>query len=96
VLLASGYIAGGAIAGIIIAIVQGGLSKVDSAISTWAEQNIGPHSDLLSLFPFLLLSIFLYLVGREVFLSMLVGSKRKEAFDPYLHWNTSRRSYRAY
>jgi uncharacterized oligopeptide transporter (OPT) family protein len=73
VLLASGYIAGGAIAGIIIAIVQGGLSKVDSAITGWAERYnplyFGPNSDWLSLFPFFLLIILLYLVGREVLLS---------------------------
>ena len=37
VLLASGYIAGGAIAGIIIAFVQGVTTKLDSSITTWAE-----------------------------------------------------------
>jgi hypothetical protein len=73
VLLASGYIAGGAIAGIVIAIVQGGLSKLDATLTAWAERfspfYLGPNSDWLSLFPFLLLIIFLYLVGKEVLLS---------------------------
>ena len=38
VLLASGYIAGGAIAGIVIAFVQGVTTKLDSSITTWATQ----------------------------------------------------------
>ena len=69
VLLASGYIAGGAIAGIVIAILAGGMSKLDEAISKWAEAHnpfyAGPNSDLLALLPFVALVAFLYWVARH-------------------------------
>ncbi|TMQ70802.1 MAG: peptide transporter, partial [Candidatus Eisenbacteria bacterium] len=69
VLLASGYIAGGAIAGIIIAFIAGLFDNVDAALTKWAEASnpffAGPSSDLLSLIPFVLLTGFLLLVGRE-------------------------------
>jgi putative OPT family oligopeptide transporter len=69
VLLASGYIAGGAIAGIIIAFIAGALTGVDKRITDWAGAHnpffAGPNSDWLALIPFALLSVFLYLVGRE-------------------------------
>jgi len=69
VLLGSGYIAGGAIAGIIIAFIQGGLGKVDAAISKWADVNspfyAGPHADLLALLPFAALVVYLYWVGKR-------------------------------
>jgi putative OPT family oligopeptide transporter len=75
VLLASGYIAGGALAGIIIAIMQGGparLVDLSKRIEDWATANnpffSGAHSDLLATFPFILLCIALYLVGRDVLL----------------------------
>src|SRR4029077_13253547 len=72
VLLASGYIAGGAIAGIIIAFITGALDKVDAAITHWAETSnpfyAGANSDLLALLPFVALTVFLYLVGRETVL----------------------------
>lgn len=72
VLLASGYIAGGAIAGIIIAFIAGALPALDTQIAQWAETAnpffAGPRSDLLALLPFLALSVLLYLVGREVLL----------------------------
>jgi hypothetical protein len=70
VLLASGYIAGGAIAGILIAFMAGVLDKTDRALEDWARAHnpffAGPSSDLLSVIPFLAISIVLYLVGREV------------------------------
>ena len=73
VLLASGYIAGGAIAGIIIAIIQGGLSTVDAKITQWTEGHnpffAGANSDWLALLPFAALTAFLYLVGREALLA---------------------------
>jgi putative OPT family oligopeptide transporter len=73
VLMASGYIAGGAIAGIIIAFIQGKLDQLDSSLTHWAEANnplfAGPHSDLLALAPFILLCGALYLVAREKLLS---------------------------
>ena len=75
VLLASGYIAGGAIAGIVIALLQGvdRLATVDNAFSKWATDHnpvySGPHSDALSMIFFLGLCGFLYLVGRESLLA---------------------------
>jgi OPT family oligopeptide transporter len=63
VLLASGYIAGGAIAGILIAFVQGGLGKVDARITAWAESRNpfydSANADLLALIPFVLLTAIL-------------------------------------
>jgi hypothetical protein len=77
VLLASGYIAGGAIAGIVIAFMAGALGGIDFALTKWAEANnpffAGPRSDLLALLPFLALTGFLYLVGRE---RLLAGRRR--------------------
>jgi hypothetical protein len=73
VLLASGYIAGGAIAGIIIAFMAGVLTSTDTRITKWAEAFnpffAGPNADWLALLPFLALAGFLYLVGREVLLA---------------------------
>ena len=75
VLLASGYIAGGAIAGILIAFMAGVFERTDAALTTWARANnpffAGPHADLLALIPFVLLTGFLLLVGRE----KLMGAK---------------------
>ena len=73
VLLSSGYIAGGAIAGIGIAFVSGVMEPVDEALGAWSTAHNpffeGPYADLLSLVPFALIVAFLYLVGRRVFLS---------------------------
>ena len=70
VLLASGYIAGGAIAGIAIAFVQGVTTTLDSRINTWASDHnpffAGPNADWLALIPFLVLVGFLYLTGRQL------------------------------
>ena len=74
VLLASGYIAGGALAGIVIAFMAGVPSLVDVSkrIEDWATTKNpffnGANADLLALFPFLLLCILLYLVGRDILL----------------------------
>ena len=69
VLLASGYIAGGAIAGIVIAITQGFADRFDASLQRWSEAHNpffnGASSDLLSLLPYVLLTGFLYLVARE-------------------------------
>jgi uncharacterized oligopeptide transporter (OPT) family protein len=69
VLAASGYIAGGAIAGILIAILAGVMEKQDRAFTNWAEKfnpfYNGANSDALALIPFALIVVFLYLVGRE-------------------------------
>ncbi|WP_374583276.1 OPT family oligopeptide transporter [Pseudoduganella sp.] len=69
VLLASGYIAGGALAGIVIAITAGVLTGFDAAITQWAEQYnpffSGPSADLLSLLPYAVIMALLLWVARE-------------------------------
>ena len=69
VLMASGYIAGGAIAGIIIAFLAGVTEVFDKSIAKWAADNnplhSGPLADGLSLIPFAILILLLYLTGRE-------------------------------
>jgi putative OPT family oligopeptide transporter len=72
VLLASGYIAGGALAGIVIAFMAGvpSLVGISRRIEEWsAAQNPffnGAYADLLALIPFIFLSLLLYLVGRDI------------------------------
>lgn len=69
VLLASGYIAGGAIAGIIIAFLAGVTDEFDAAVGRFMTEHNpffnGPHADLLSLIPYGLLCGFLYFVAKE-------------------------------
>jgi putative OPT family oligopeptide transporter len=69
VLLASGYIAGGAITGIIIAFMAGVFDRMDNQITQWAAAHnpfyAGPHSDCLALIPFAALVLLLFLVGRR-------------------------------
>ena len=69
VLLASGYIAGGALAGIIIAFVAGGLDRFSDQINTWMTLHNpfygGPWADALTLVPFAVLAIVLYAFGRK-------------------------------
>ena len=72
VLLASGYIAGGAIAGIIVALIQGVFVPTDHALGEWAKGNPffdGSWSNVLSLIPYVLLCGFLFLVAREKLLA---------------------------
>src|SRR5574337_1016241 len=68
VLLASGYIAGGALAGIVIAFSAGVLGGFDQAVGNWATANnplcAGPYADWLSLLPFAGLAVLLYVRGR--------------------------------
>jgi putative OPT family oligopeptide transporter len=68
VLLASGYIAGGAIAGIVIAFMAGALSDTDNKITTWAEAHnpfyAGANADWLALIPFAALTFLLFWVAR--------------------------------
>jgi uncharacterized oligopeptide transporter (OPT) family protein len=68
-LLASGYIAGGALAGIIIAITAGVMTDFDDAMNKWAEAAnpffAGVSSDLLSILPYAAICVLLYVVGRE-------------------------------
>ena len=69
VLMASGYIAGGAIAGIVIAFMAGFLTDTTRGIEEWSKEHNpffnGASADLLSLIPFALLAFLLYAVGRE-------------------------------
>lgn len=69
VLLSSGYIAGGALAGIIIAFSAGVLTDFDKAMNDWAVKSNpffeGPNSDWLSMLPYAFLIVLLYWFGRE-------------------------------
>jgi len=74
VLMASGYIAGGAIAGIIIAFLAGVplFAGFNRSMTEFGESNpfhAGPWSDALGLIPFIILVLLLYAVGREWVLS---------------------------
>jgi putative OPT family oligopeptide transporter len=70
VLLASGYIAGGALAGIMVALAIEFLGQVMLTFTNWSEANnpfyAGSQSDLLSLLPFTVLAVLLYYTGREL------------------------------
>ena len=92
VLMASGYIAGGALASIFIAFMAGVLAPVNKSIQDWSmgnnpfysvssdylERNPGAaqhdYAHLLSVIPFLILIILLYMVGREW---ILAGRRNK-------------------
>jgi putative OPT family oligopeptide transporter len=68
-LLASGYIAGGALGGIVIAFTAGILTDFDKKLSDWATANNpffnGANADLLTMLPYALIVIALYWIGRE-------------------------------
>jgi hypothetical protein len=80
VLLASGYIAGGALAGIVIAFMAGAFKPTTDAITDWSKAHnpffYGSNSDLLSLIPFLVLVVVLYLVGRDILLKARPSTNR--------------------
>lgn len=69
VLMASGYIAGGAIAGILIAFIAGVFDQVDNAITQWATASNpffhGPQADVLALIPFVVIVYLLYRAGTR-------------------------------
>jgi putative OPT family oligopeptide transporter len=69
VLMASGYIAGGALAGIIIAITAGILTNFDAAMSHWAEHSNpfyqGANADALTLLPYAVIAFLLYWFARK-------------------------------
>ena len=75
VLLASGYIAGGALAGIVIAFMAGvpRFKPMNDSIRDWATASNpffeGPWSDALAMLPFTVLCVLLYLVGRDVLMA---------------------------
>lgn len=78
VLLASGYIAGGALAGILLAVASVYFAGGMTSMSKWAEEGnpffAGNNADWLAMIPFGILAIFLYYVGRE----LIFAPKRKE------------------
>ncbi len=78
VLMASGYIAGGAIAGIVIAFMTAVLTRFNDCVTdVMTRRNplfAGPSADLLALLPFAVLVSLLYLAGRE---AILTGRRAK-------------------
>jgi len=74
VLLASGYIAGATLAGVVYSFLNlsEGITSKLTGLEQWATQHNpffeGPYSDLLGLIPLLILTVVLYLVGREILL----------------------------
>jgi len=84
VLLASGYIAGATLAGVIYAFLnlQEGIVRWLKGFEEWALHHNpffeGPSSDVLGMIPFLLLTILLYLVGRELVLKPAPIPRREE------------------
>jgi hypothetical protein len=74
VLMASGYIAGGAIAGTVYAFLN--LWPRFTDFTKWADETMknnpvfaGAYSDALTVIPFAVLCLLLYLAGREVILA---------------------------
>ncbi|MBR7792493.1 oligopeptide transporter, OPT family [Undibacterium sp. FT147W] len=69
VLLSSGYIAGGALAGIVIAFTAGILTGFDKAIGDWATAHNpffeGAYANGLTLIPYAVIILTLYMVARE-------------------------------
>jgi hypothetical protein len=79
VLLASGYIAGGALAGIIVAFSAEFLADTVAGIEKWSEaSNPFYTSNLLALLPFAILTAILYFVGRDA----LFGGKGNAITEP--------------
>ncbi len=78
VLVASGYIAGAAVAGILFAIFAfwPALNAIQNGFGKWAKESNpfweGSNADWLGMIPFVLLSVILYFVGREW---LLAGKK---------------------
>jgi len=84
VLLASGYIAGATLAGVIFAFLnlREGIVERLKVFEEWATHHNpffeGPNSDMLGMIPFLILTILLYLVGRELVLKPTPIVRREE------------------
>ena len=78
VLLASGYIAGGTLAGVLFAFLAIPMKDRLDDFEKWATAHNpffdGPSSDLLAMLPFVVLSIVLYLVGRD---ALLAGKSKR-------------------
>ena len=75
VLMASGYIAGGALAGIIFAFLNSlpSLSGFNERVGNWASTSNpffkGAWENVLPLIPFVIITVLLYLAGRELILA---------------------------
>ncbi|MEP6777831.1 MAG: oligopeptide transporter, OPT family [Chthoniobacterales bacterium] len=73
VLLSSGYIAGGTLAGVVFAFLAIPLKARLDAFERWATTHNpffeGPWSDALAMIPFLVLCVLLYFVGRDVLMA---------------------------
>lgn len=73
VLLASGYIAGATLAGVVYSFLNlsEGITRRLAGLEQWAAEHNpafdGPYADVIGLLPLLIVSIFLYLVGRDRF-----------------------------
>ncbi len=78
VLIASGYIAGGALAGILLAVSAVYMQDTLESFLAWSTNNNpffeGVNSDWLAMIPFIAMSVFLYFVGR----GSLFGDKKTE------------------
>ena len=78
VLLASGYIAGGTLAGVLFAFMVIPWKERLDGWQEWASAHNpffdGPSSDLLAMIPFVALCILLYLVGRD---TLLAGKSKR-------------------
>ena len=78
VLIASGYIAGGALAGILLALGAVYLTDTLEKFLEWSSRFnpffAGPNSDWLGMIPFIALALYLYFVGR----GSLFGVKNSE------------------
>jgi hypothetical protein len=88
VLLASGYIAGGTLAGVIFAFLNlsdpilnrlKGYEEWSTAHNPFFDGGAGGWSDVLGLIPFIILTALLYIVGREWWLS---GGRRAGVSPP--------------
>lgn len=85
VLMASGYIAGAALAGIIYAFMAGYFTDAFTATKEWMlahnpffdepPGHVKRYADLLSLIPFVAITVLLYAVGREWILASKKGAK---------------------
>src|SRR5690606_21585865 len=83
VLLAAGYIAGGALAGILVALSAVYFSDLINRFNEVAASGNpfyeGAYADILGLVPFIILAVFLYLTGRDLVFSRKNG---KASTDP--------------
>jgi len=82
VLMASGYIAGGAIAGIVIAFMTAVTTGFNDRVTDFMTRHNplfgGPSADLLALLPFAVLVLLLYLAGREAILAGRRATKKED------------------